>query len=285
MTDTADIMVEQTTEIANGDAFIAGLSEELVEVEETADASTAAAEQPVEADTTAKADDTAPVAETIAYRYNHSVTELPLAAVSEIATALGTDANALVATLQKGSNYDALAGRTKPYETVLNRLGKYAEEQGIGHEDAASRLLEALNYAHAAKYAKQLKQQYPNAPQQLVNQLALRQAGEAVAVAEAQQREAAEKERESRERDMWVSFFNRHKDEGITTDNLSPRLLEAARNGEDPELVYMAEQNAKLKQQLKEEEQKRSNAVRSMGSAKTTASATAMDNFLLGFNS
>ena len=51
----------------------------------------------------------------------------------------------------------------------------------------------------------------------------------------------------------------------------------------DKLLVYMAEKNANLEKQLKELQQKQLNAKRSSGSAKTTASASVMDDFMLGF--
>ena len=63
--------------------------------------------------------------QTIAYNFNRKTTELPLAAVSDIAAALGMEPNALVAQLQKGGNYDAMYSvmeRQKPFSSILDRL-------------------------------------------------------------------------------------------------------------------------------------------------------------------
>jgi len=287
MTDTADIMVAETTEaadVSSTDDFLAGLGED-IEAEETAEASAAVAETEETGGETAPAAEAVDAPQTIAYNYNRQTTELPLAAVSDIAAALGMEPNALVAQLQKGGNYDAMYSvmeRQKPFSSILDRFARYAQSNGFSNEDAATRLLQALDLAEAAQYAKQLRSEYPDAPQQLIHDLALRRAKEereaGAAQKTAQQLQQQERAREA----QWVSFFSRHA-EIKSADDLSARMLQALENGEDPEAVFMAEKNADLEKQLKELRQKQLNASRSSGSAKTTASAAAMDNFLQGF--
>ena len=287
MADTADIMLEETAdvEIGNEDDFFAAFDGD-VEAEDMAEASAAEEEEAETEAETAAPEEATEAPKTIAYTYNRQTTQLPLAAVSDIAAALGMDANALVAQLQKGGNYDAMHSvmqRQQPYAGVLDRFAAYAQSNGFTHEDAANRLLQAVELAESAAYAQQLRQAYPDAPQQLIRELAMRKAREEreanVAQTTAQQSQQLEEARKQK----WVSFFNNHAAEGITADNLSERMLNALRDGEDPETVYMAEKNANLEKQLKELQQKQLNAKRSSGSAKTTASASAMDDFMLGF--
>ena len=287
MADTADIMLEETAdvEIGNETDFLAAFDEE-TEAEETAEASAAEEETEETEGETAPTEEAVEAPQTIAYNFNRKTTALPLAAVSDIAAALGMEPNALVAQLQKGGNYDAMYSvmeRQKPFASIMDKLAAFADSNGMTHDTAADKLMEAITYASAAQYAQALQRQYPDAPQQLIKQLALKQAREAQTASVAQQAETAAAAQEEQRRAKWVSFFNNHAAEGLTAEKLSERMVQALQNGEDPETVYMAEKNANLEKQLKELQQKQLNAKRSTGSAKTTASASVVDDFLQAF--
>ena len=287
MDDTAAIMLEEAAdvEIGNETDFLAAFDEE-TEAEDMADASAAEEETEEAEGETAPEEEAVEAPQTIAYNFNRKTTELPLAAVSDIAAALGMEPNALVAQLQKGGNYDAMYSvmqRQQPYAGVLDRFANYAQRNGFTHEDAANRLLQAVELAESAAYAQRLREAYPDAPQQLIRELAMRKAREEREANVAQSTAQQTQQQEDARKQKWVAFFNNHAAEGITADKLSERMLNALRDGEDPETVYMAEKNANLEKQLKELQQKQLNAKRSSGSAKTTASAAATDDFMLGF--
>ena len=83
------------------------------------------------------------------------------------------------------------------------------------------------------------------------------------------------------EEKMWAEFFANHSE--ARPENLSPRMLQALENHEDPERVYMAEQYSILQKELTELKQKTSNASRSTGSARKSSGATPKDEFLDAF--
>lgn len=220
------------------------------------------------------------VPETIAYTYNSRRTDLPYNAVNDIAGKLGMTPEAVVTILQKGSNYDSMLQRTQPYENLMGQIRRYATNNNLDTNAAVEKVLNALNVAQSTKYLEELRKQYPAAPPQLLQEFAMAKAKEGARVE--MEAETANQERiaeENRQR-MWVAFFRNHAGEGVTGDNLSPRMLEALRDGEDPEVVYQQEANAQLRKQIEQLTKKASNGQRSTGSAKGTSGPTKSDPFL-----
>lgn len=265
---------EQTTEESSAfmDGFMnAGtdepeVSEPVAEETETTEESTSA--QP-------------DVGETIAYTYNHATTQLPKDAVAKVAAAMQMDENALITMMQKGNNYDTLMQRQQTYVPLINAIQSYAKDNGIGVDAALKKVMDAFSVVSSERTARDIRKQFPNANPAMVQELAkyrTAQAQQDKARAEAQsQAEAMEIQR----RDAWVGFFRNHPD--VSTESLSPRMLEALSNNENPELVYAQEQIANLQKVNNELMQKNSNAERSPGSAKKTSGSKPDSDFMRGF--
>lgn len=240
--------------------------------------------EPVQADdeTTENAESVQPeVSDTIPYTYNHATTQLPRSAVTGIASALKLDEDTVVKMLQKGSNYDALVQRQQPYEPLYKAIRSYAKDNGIDPSTALKKVMDAFDVVASEKYARELRKQYPGTPPAVLQELARNRAAQAQqekARAEVQnQADAAENQR----REMWVPFFRNHPE--VTSENLSPRMLEALQNGENPELIYAQERIENLTKQNEELLQKQSNASRSPGSARKTSGSSGGSDFMQGF--
>lgn len=218
-----------------------------------------------------------PTEETIDYSYNHSTTPLPRASVEAIGKALGFSPEEVVTRLQKGSNYDTLMSRQQPYDPLIEQIRTYAADNSMDVKGAINKVQDALNVVSAGKYVAEIRQKYPNAPPQMIQELAVARAREASRTSAIQRQQMSEQDRER----AWVSFFNAHPDAKAAT--LSPRMLEALDKGEDPEKVYSEERISLLQKELNELKQKTDNASRSTGSAKTTSGAQQKDAFLDGF--
>lgn len=283
--------VETGAEVAEDDGFMSGYDDgytpEDSSDEATADVETAESadnDETPEEDTASEETESESINETIPYSYNHKTTDLPLKAVKDIATALGMSEQDVVMTLQKGSNYDTLQGRQTPYENAINRINRYADVNGMSREEAIAKAIDALDILDASKYLDEIKRQYPTAPQQMIQDMALmkvRQDANLPTPTETKEKEAADKQEAERE-EMWTSFFKAHPD--VKADTLSPRMLQALENYENPELVYMSEQNALLQKKLNELQEKSSRKARSTGTAKSNVGQAGYDAFLDGYS-
>ena len=219
--------------------------------------------------------------ETIDYSYNHRTTPIPRASVEAIGKALGYSPEEVVTILQKGSNYDTLSSRQQPYEGLIEQIRGYASDNNMELPQAVQKMQDALNVVSAGRYVNEIRQKYPNAPQQMIQELALAQAREASRQNAVNRQQSAERTARANEERMWTDFFYNHPE--ARPETLSPRMLQALENQEDPERVYMAEQNAALQKQINELKQTSSNASRSTGSARKTSGATPKDEFLDAF--
>ena len=219
--------------------------------------------------------------ETIPYTYNHATTQLPLGAVNQIASVMGLDERTVVDLLEKGSNYDVLAQRQKPFFPLIRKINEYAKENGLDASAAIQKTMDAFDVIASEKYARELRKQYPTASPEMLNELARSRAAQA---RQQKLKDDARQEAESMEtdrRNKWVSFFREHPD--VKSENLSERMLQALSNNEDPELVFAQEQNSILSKQNNDLLQKQSNANRSPGSVKRTSGAKNTSDFMSGF--
>ena len=219
--------------------------------------------------------------ETIDYSYNHRTTPIPRASVEAIGKALGYSPEEVVTILQKGSNYDTLSSRQQPYEGLIEQIRGYASDNNMDLPQAVQKMQDALNVVSAGRYVNQIRQKYPNAPQQMIQELAIAQAREASRQNAVARQQSAEQTAKANEERMWTEFFTNHPE--ARPETLSPRMLQALENKEDPERVYMAERNAALQKQINELKQTSSNASRSTGSARKSSGATPKDEFLDAF--
>ena len=282
MTDTT-ISTDVTESVEDStDLFLEGFGEdESVEEEDIPAAEEAAPAEEGETDFQDTTEEAAePEPEFIDYTYNHNTTQLPRAAVKEIAAKLGVSAEDIVTVLQKGSNYDALRDRQGAYNGIVNRIRAFADANDINTEDAINRAVDALDIIESAKYVNEIQKQYPNAPAKMVQEMALMRVKQNAGKPSQKAVDAAREAEAERER-MWIGFFNNHQD--VTAESLSPRMLQALERGENPEVVYVREQNDNLRKQIEELTQKQGRASRSTGSSKKTSGGSAVDAFLEGY--
>ena len=253
------------------------INEELEEeVEETAEPEPEEIEdsEPVE-------EETPTIEETIDYNYNHRTTPIPKASVEAIGKALGYSPEEVVTILQKGSNYDTLLSRQQPYDGLIEQIRGYATDNDMELPDAVKKMQDALNVVSAGRYVNDIRKKYPNAPQQMIQELAIAQAREASRNSAATRQQNAEREAKAVEEKQWTEFFYNHPE--ARPETLSPRMLYALENREDPERVYMAEKYEALQKELQELKQNTSNASRSTGSARKTSGSVPRDEFLDAF--
>lgn len=241
--------------------------------------------EPVEEE---EVEDTEPVEESIPtteemidYSYNHRTTPIPKASVEAIGKALGYSPEEVVTILQKGSNYDTLMSRQQPYDGLIEQIRGYATDNNIELPEAVKKMQDALNVVSAGRYVNEIRKRYPNAPQQMIQELAIAQAREASRQSAMTRQQNSEKEAKAVEEKQWTEFFYNHPDE--SPNSLSPRMLQAFENKEDPERVYMTERYENLQKELQELKQNSSNAARSTGSARKTSGTTPKDEFLDAF--
>lgn len=226
-------------------------------------------------------EETPTIEETIDFNYNHKTTPIPRASAEAIGKALGYSPEEVVTILQKGSNYDTLSSRQQPYEGLIEQIRGYASDNNMELPDAVKKMQDALNVVSAGRYVNEIRQKYPNAPAQMIQELAIAQAREASRQSAVTRQQNMERTQKANEERMWTEFFTNHPE--ARPETLSPRMLQALENQEDPERVYMAEQYAALQKELNELKQNSSNASRSTGSAKKSSGTTPKDEFLDAF--
>lgn len=273
-------MNPDTTGFEEGfDMDVEDIREEMEAEEEAVDSSATYEGADVESEPIEE--ETPTIEETIDYNYNHKTTPIPKASVEAIGKALGYSPEEVVTILQKGSNYDTLSSRQQPYEGLIEQIRGYASDNNMELPQAVQKMQDALNVVSAGRYVNEIRQKYPNAPQQMIQELAIAQAREASRQAAVNRQQTAQRTAQANEERMWTEFFTNHPE--ARPETLSPRMLQALENQEDPERVYMAEQYAALQKELNELKQTSSNASRSTGSARKSSGATPKDEFLDAF--
>ena len=269
--------------------FLEGLAMNVedIDLEENETAETVEEEEPMSFDTEDDDEDesveeeTPTIEETIDYSYNHRTTPIPKASVEAIGRALGYSPEEVVTILQKGSNYDTLVSRQQPYDGLVEQIRGYATDNGLELNDAVRKVQDALDVVNAGKYVNELRQKYPNSDPRLIQDMAISRAREASKQSAQTRQLNAEQTAKATEEKMWTEFFANHAE--ARPENLSPRMLQALENHEDPERVYMQERYDVLQKELNELKQKSSNASRSTGSARKSSGATPRDEFLDAF--
>jgi len=295
MFDTANVEVaEQTTPVVESEGDTSGFLEGFLGADyapQNTDEGATAGESAAEATETPAADTTAdqpqpaePVVEdteTIPYTYNHNTAQLPKSAVGQIAKSSGINEKDVTTLLQKGSNYDVLSDRQKPYWPLISRVNDFAKEMGLDTASALDKAIESLDMLASNKYVKDIRRQYPASNMNMVNELARNRAAQAREERARQEEANRAQAYETERRDKWVSFFRNHAD--VKSEELSDRMIQALANNEDPELVYAQEQNSLLTKEKNDLRQQQSNASRSPGSAKKTSTGAQGSDFMSGF--
>ena len=275
------------------DMFLEGLSDgdaedtTPAEPEEQPATESAVEEQPQEpapdAEDTTPAEEGSPETEekpqTITIQYDGQTKELTL--------------DEAVTLSQKGMNYDRMVQR---YEDRLNNsrelqvLDFFGQMYGKTRDEYVEYLWQQRESAVAQQEAAALRNQYPDAPASMIEQMSRERAKAKTAELE---RVAAEKKQQDDDEKLkpWYEFAQMYPEESKDLSKLPPEVLEAAKNGEHPisamrayQLKQAEEELTTLRQELeqakKTETQNQKNRKSAIGSVGSTASAPPSDPFL-----
>lgn len=275
------------------DMFLEGLSDgdaedtTPAEPEEQPVTESAVEEQPQEpapdAEDTTPAEESSPETEekpqTITIQYDGQTKELTL--------------DEAVTLSQKGMNYDRMVQR---YEDWLNNsrelqvLDFFGRMYGKTRDEYVEYLWQQREGAVAQQEAAALRNQYPDAPASMIEQMSRERAKAKTAELE---RVAAEKKQQDDDEKLkpWYEFAQAYPEEAKDLSKLPSEVLEAAKNGEHPisamrayQLKQAEEELATLRQELeqakKTETQNQKNRKSAIGSVGSTASAPPSDPFL-----
>nr|DAT38987.1 MAG TPA: hypothetical protein [Caudoviricetes sp.] len=275
------------------DMFLEGLSDgdaedtTPAEPEEQPATESAVEEQPQEpapdAEDTTPAEEGSPETEekpqTITIQYDGQTKELTL--------------DEAVTLSQKGMNYDRMVQR---YEDRLNNsrelqiLDFFGRMYGKTRDEYVEYLWQQRESAVAQQEAAALRNQYPDAPASMIEQMSKERAKAKTAELE---RVAAEKKQQDDDEKLkpWYEFAQAYPEEAKDLSKLPSEVLEAAKNGEHPisamrayQLKQAEEELATLRQELeqakKTETQNQKNRKSAIGSVGSTATAPPSDPFL-----
>lgn len=194
---------------------------------------------------------------------------------------------------QKGMNYDRMVQR---YEDRLNNsrelqvLDFFGQMYGKTRDEYVDFLWQQREGAVAQQEAAALRNQYPDAPASMIEQMSKERAKAKTAELE---RVAAEKKQQDDDEKLkpWYEFAQAYPEEAKDLSKLPPEVLEAAKNGEHPisamrayQLKQAEEELTTLRQELeqakKTETQNQKNRKSAIGSVGSTATAPPSDPFL-----
>lgn len=188
---------------------------------------------------------------TYTIKYNGKEEKLTLSQMTEFA--------------QKGRNYDHVKTELDSYRNgnVFKAIKRYADKNGMSVEDYCKMLNEQDEANAQAALEDELKEQYPDAPEELIREIAQNRTRTAAADAKtkAEEDEAA----------AWAAMVEEYPD--YTADNIPEDILEAVEKGQTPLEAARAFELAQLRERVRSYEtgaqkQNELNRQRSLGSMK-----------------
>lgn len=228
MADTMQDTNAAAEEGTGNDAFLEGLGEETPAAPESGQTEPAAAagedSRPERAVETGEASadsagDTHPEPEppeTVPLKFLGREYAIPAQAAADIASAMGADRETLIQYIQKGLNYEKVRDDArKEFESRedVAILREYARASGMTAKEYLDVLRQNMEQSQTRQAVETLKQQYPEAPEDALSELAQSQR-------EAEQLKNAERMRQEAERQQelqrteqtrpWEEFFVRH---------------------------------------------------------------------------
>lgn len=206
---------------------------------------------------------------------------LDRSAAQSVAQSLGIPLEQIGATLQKGLNYDhALqAARSTPERKLLE---DYAQLNGMSRQEYLRMLESQRDNALVTRELDRLRGRYPDAPEELLNQLA-KQGLETRRQEETQRIRREAQQQEARRRQPWVEFFERYPD--LKAGELPQEIYRQVEAGMSPTAAWLDYQNGLLQRQLAAAKQNQKNRQLTIGSAKDQGEPVEGDLFLEGFDS
>ena len=187
---------------------------------------------------------------------------------------------------QKGMNYDHVKQELDDYRNgkqgEVPIIAEYAKASGMEYNAYVAMLEQnAKNYA-LERVKDQIANQYPDADEDVINELA-----EARAKLEEQERRQTEDEARRAEMDKrlkpWRDFSKRFPD--VEADKLPQEVVAEIQSGASPVEAYQSFLINKLEHEKQTAEQNILTKMRAVGSAKSDAAEKEKDAFLAGFMS
>ena len=214
---------------------------------------------------------------------------LPKEAVMQAAQALGMTEQEVIATMQKGMNYDHLQQKLEknPEREVLDW---YAKQNGMDRAAYVKMLNDKKEEMLLEQEKERLVNQFPDSDEELLRMVA--QNNLQRKQAEEQQRavDQLKQEAEAR-RKPWLEFFKFYPQ--MEVKDIPPTVIEAVNKGETPILAMiqlekeqLQKQIAELQKQVEVKNKNESNKNKAIGSVATEAAAPTGEEalFMAGFN-
>lgn len=214
---------------------------------------------------------------------------LPKEAVMQAAQALGMTEQEVIATMQKGMNYDHLQQKLEknPEREVLDW---YAKQNGMDRAAYVKMLNDKKEEMLLEQEKERLVNQFPDSDEELLRMVA--QNNLQRKQAEEQQRavDQLKQEAEAR-RKPWLEFFKFYPQ--MEVKDIPPTVIEAVNKGETPisamlrlEKEQLQKQIAELQKQVEVKNKNESNKNKAIGSVATEAAAPTGEEalFMAGFN-
>ncbi len=203
--------------------------------------------------------------------------EIPLdrKAVETIASALGAQPDALITQLQKGLNYDKVAEERERLRNAeeFAVLDHYAKLAGVPRAQYLEMLKQNQRQAEIEAMQQSVAQQYPEAPPEVLNELAqLRQQ---------QQLEAQRRQAEEQRHKPWFELFEQFPE--ARGKEPPQEVLTMVANGMRPVEAWLRHENNLIRQRNAADEQNAKNKQTAIGSLRGDSGDTAKDPFDEGF--
>lgn len=286
-------MTEETNLTIENDGFMDGFEddgavattdddfetiEETEAVEEVTEETTEVTEQPAET-------------KAVTLKYMGKETAIPADVAESMAQALGVDVDSFLATYQKGMNYDRNLSKKMEETAEIQILNRYAELNGMTREEYINALETAAEQKKVQEEQSKLIEKYPYSDENLIKELAEKNIKAQKDEALKAEQKAAQEKREQAVKG-WQELLTAHPD--LDVKNLPPEIIQAVAGGQAPSIAYQAYENAQLKSQLADMqnrlsvfENNKKNKEKSIGSVRSEASALSGEDalFMEGFNS
>lgn len=186
-----------------------------------------------------------------------------------------------IALVQKGLNYDH---EHEAYVRLKSSLDEAAKASGQQTDAFLKSIVETTKAAMVESAKAKIRTKYPGAPEELVSELAGKQAAEEAA----QLKLDAEATAESTKSKDWEELKKAYP-EVTTMDKLPQPVREAIEAGKSPLLAMLEHKNSELRKEVADlktaaeaAKKNKENQERSTGSAKGTAGTKKKDGFLSG---
>ena len=250
--------------------------------DESAEAETAepSEEQPAGENATEQPNE-APAEETLNLKFLGKDISLSKSAAQSVADALGINIDTLGPTLQKGLNYDHAVGSLQN-SRELRLLDEYARMNGMDRKAYLDYLERSQADFQARKELDGLRQQYPDAPEELLRRVS-QQGAELQKRQNEESKAEAQRQAEIDRRKPWQELFAKHPD--LTAETLPPRVFEMVSEGMSPMAAYLTIKNEELTQALAAEKKNKENRQIAVGPVKGTDKVENPDPFMDGFES